>query len=375
LVILPDSHDWTSLGTGGGIETFLKMFLDYAPELQLRVTVLCSGPRAAVVGPVRYVPILSHAASELAFTRRLKHELAHHKIVLPENAVVLANTEHYAWAFRGQGLPIVLMSHGIIAETLRMRYSGAFVSLFRFFIERYAVLHAKHLIAVSSGLRESYLERYPSLRQTGTSVVPIGVDLRDLDRRPRTNPLRSLNLDSDSPIVLFVGRLYPEKNIQLFIAACDETSRRGSKFEAVVVGDGVEAAILKTAMKSRPWLHWIPKLEHSEVLDAMALSRVLAICSRYEAGPLVLLEAIGLGTSVVTTDVGRARELVREPVGLIMRSDPVDFAEGLCRFLGQGSSDAPARSDDKLSVIDFRKTMESLVGVLRAVARSGSTDT
>jgi glycosyltransferase involved in cell wall biosynthesis len=128
-------------------------------------------------------------------------------------------------------------------------------------------------------------------------------------------------------------------------------------------------------MKSRPWLHWIPKLEHSEVLDAMALSRVLAICSRYEAGPLVLLEAIGLGTSVVTTDVGRARELVREPVGLIMRSDPVDFAEGLCRFLGQGSSDAPARSDDKLSVIDFRKTMESLVGVLRAVARSGSTDT
>ena len=102
-------------------------------------------------------------------------------------------------------------------------------------------------------------------------------------------------------------------------------------------------------MATREWLHWIPKLSRSEVLDAIALSRVLAITSRYESSPLVLLEALGLGTPVVSTPVGRASELIEEGVGLailawLLASHGMLSREGVKSFLRTGMLELPRKA-------------------------------
>jgi glycosyltransferase involved in cell wall biosynthesis len=121
-------------------------------------------------------------------------------------------------------------------------------------------------------------------------------------------------------------------------------------------------------MLTRSWLHWIPKLTlYSEVLDLMAVSRVLAISSRYETGPLVLLEAIGLGTPVVSTDVGRARELITRDLGRLVQADPVSFAEGIREVLSQDPDVSRQAGQRARSLIDFRATMRALVEVVQTV--------
>ena len=364
-ILLPVSHDWKTLATGGGTGTFLRAFLQLASEWNLPVTVLCAGDSEARRGSVYYLPIMSHVSSELAFVRRLRRGLVRGEIRLPKPAVVLANTEHYAWACRRLGIPIVLMSHGAISETLRMRRSKPFVDLYRYFIERYAVAHACSVVVVNAKLRDYYLGHYPKLRPSIVHIVPVGVDLRDLEERPRSNPFAAFLGDAHTDVILFVGRLYPEKNLPLFLNACDNLRRRGDKFDAVVIGDGIEAGALVDAVTSRPWLHWIPKLTHSEVLDAMALARILAICSRYEAGPLVLLEALGLGTAVVTTNVGRAHELLPEGLGQIVSSDPVSFSDAMHDILSKRGAFRRHGEQQLRERIDFRDTMDSLVGILR----------
>jgi glycosyltransferase involved in cell wall biosynthesis len=347
----------------------LSAFFEHASECSLRVTVICAGPREAIQGSVRFLPITTHAPTELAFVRQLRRRLVSGELNFPAGAVVLANTELYAWAFRGLSFPIVLMSHGAVGESLRLRYSRLFVRLYRFLVERSAVAISRRIVAVSPRLREFYLNHYPMLPPSMVQVVPVGVDLREFEGRPRSNPLGILSLGPDATVILFVGRLYPEKNLPLFIAACDNLRGRGKTFEAVVVGDGVESLALAKAATTRPWLHWIPKMSRSDVLDAVALARVVVICSRHEAGPLILLEALGSGTAVVTTDVGRARELVTDAVGRIVRANPASCADGIQDMLFQSPTVVYEASKQIWARIDFRDTMNSLVEILRVAGR------
>lgn len=367
-LVVPISTDWTTLGQGGGIETFLKTFFENAADLGLSITVPCSGPREGRLGSVRFVPIMRQAPGEAAFTRRLRRALKTGVLRIPRDAVVLANEEHYAWAFRGMGLPTVLVSHGVIPEMLGMRHTRPFVWAYRFFIERNAVTNVDRVIAVNPEIQQYYLTRYPRQPPEKFVVVPVGIDIIELERRPRSPPFQGAAIPAGSSVVMFVGRLYPEKAPSLFISACDLVRQSGSVIEAIVVGDGIQADVVRDAIRSRAWLHWIPMMPHSEVLDAISASRALVVCSSYEAGPLVLLEAVGLGIPVVSTDVGRAREIVSGDLGRIVNGDAASVAAGIREVL----SWEPERTDEAKSLImphlDFRQTMNALLSELDGVA-------
>ena len=363
-VILPLSHDWTTLGTGGGVETFVQMFLQHAGDSNLRVTVLCPGPQEAR-DQVRFVSVMPRESTEFAFVRHLRRHLRNRSSALPRDAVVLANAEHYAWAFRGTPLPIVLFSHGALPETLRMRHTSPFVRLYETFIERQAVRGATKVALGNSQSRTHYLSRYDGQATGKFADVPIGVDLAELEGRPRTNPLSRLPISATDRVVLFVGRLYPEKNPGMFIRTCDLLRQQGESFHAIIVGDGIQGDFVRESMATRDWLHWIPKLGRPEVLDVIALSRVLVITSRYESSPLVLLEAIGLGTPVISTPVGRASELIESGVGRVVPADPEEFAKALGEVLSWNSDEVKIACNRLRSRIDFATTLKVLVELLR----------
>lgn len=357
------------MSTGGGIEAFLAMFIPEASKEGIRTTVLCPGDKPTAIGSVRIVPIMAEAWSERAFTRGLRRYLAQGRLQIPQSAVVLANTEHYVWAFRGFDVPIVLVSHGAIPATLRMRHNPLFVLAYRIFIERPALKAARRIVVVSPAVREYYRSSYPDIPIERYIVLPIGLDLDSLEARPRADPFTRLALPPSTPFVLFVGRLYPEKNPLLFVAACDSLRQHDPSIHAVIVGDGVLANMVKTAMDTRPWLHWVPVMSHSDVLDTMAAARALVVCSSYESGPLVLLEAIGIGTPVVSTDAGRARELISESLGRIVDSDAGALAEGMLAAIRLDAATVKAASLRTRKHIDFRDTMRSLGEVMDRALR------
>ncbi len=58
------------------------------------------------------------------------------------------------------------------------------------------------------------------------------------------------------------------------------------------------------------------------------------MCSLFESGPLVIQEAIACGVPVVTTDVGRVRDFIKnEKIGEVVNGNEEEFAEAIKRVL------------------------------------------
>jgi glycosyltransferase involved in cell wall biosynthesis len=113
------------------------------------------------------------------------------------------------------------------------------------------------------------------------------------------------------PVVGVVGRLSPEKGVDIYLRAVAELERRGVKCMSVLAGDGPQrgaAAALAAELGIEHRLFFL-----GSVRSMQALYRrldLLVIPSRSEGLPNVLLEAMRADLPVVSTSVGAIPEVI-----------------------------------------------------------------
>lgn len=135
-----------------------------------------------------------------------------------------------------------------------------------------------------------------------------------------------------SPLTLgAVGRLTPQKGLDLLLAAAARLHRRGRPLRVVVAGEGrAEAALRRQAAG-------LPVRFTGFRRDVPALLRgldVFCLPSRAEALSLALLEATALGLPCVTTAVGDTRAAL-DGCALVVPPDDLDaLTDALDRVLG-----------------------------------------
>ncbi len=160
------------------------------------------------------------------------------------------------------------------------------------------------------------------------AVVPNGVDLAhfrgrgDLDRI-RTR--RRLGLP-EGPLVVCVGRLCRQKGQDVLLAAWRQVGAVLPAAQLVLVGDGPDRERLN---RHRP-----PSVIFAgAVADPepwYTAADVVVLPSRWEAMPLVLLEAMACRRCVVATDVGGVREVLRvRGAGVVPVEDGPALADAL----------------------------------------------
>jgi glycosyltransferase involved in cell wall biosynthesis len=259
------------------------------------------------------------------------------------------------------------MAHGAAPETLRLRHGSLYVKMFQRFVERPAVGRARRIIAINGRVAQYYLGKYPVLDPRKVVEIGIGLDLREFEGRPRTDPFAAYSLSRDRQTVLFVGRLHPEKNVHLFLQACDNLARIRPALQVVIIGAGPDASLVKEWTRTRTWMRWIERIPRDDVLDLMSLSNALAVTSTYEGLPMVMLEAIASGLPVVSTDVGRASEFLRPPHGRIVSASPEAFAEALRDVLTWNRVEVLKAVELLKRQINFENTIYSIASVLREV--------
>lgn len=149
--------------------------------------------------------------------------------------------------------------------------------------------------------------------------------------------------------IAYVGNVAPAKGFDLFLEAvqvlCDTDRAKDLEFVAVgVTPEDVERLAPSRAVRDR--LHVAGHLPHAAVLRELAACDVLAITSRQESLPNVLLEAFAFGLAVVASRVGGVPELVLDGVNglLCPLEDPAGLADrlhvlagdpSLCRRMGR----------------------------------------
>jgi glycosyltransferase involved in cell wall biosynthesis len=159
----------------------------------------------------------------------------------------------------------------------------------------------------------------------GIDIVPNGLDLPPLpDATDRATARRDLGLPHDDTLLLFVGRLVPEKNLPLLIDAVARMapSRRPRVWLA---GEGPERGRVEAEI-ARHGLGEVVRLlgERSDIRRLMHAADLLVLPSREEGLSNVLLEAMASGLPVIATAVGGSPELIDDRVtGRLLPSDDV----------------------------------------------------
>lgn len=131
-------------------------------------------------------------------------------------------------------------------------------------------------------------------------------------------PLSALPKNStkrDGRSIICVGRLSPEKGQAGLLEAYAAMSPSAPKAKLIFVGDGPEAATLRSraeALGVADKVTFAGRLGERETLERIGASDILVLPSFMEGLPIVLMEGMALGTAVIASRVAGIPELVED---------------------------------------------------------------
>jgi L-malate glycosyltransferase len=177
-------------------------------------------------------------------------------------------------------------------------------------IDRFLARHmTSRVIAVSEELAARIRPLYG---HSVVQVIPNGVDFSRTQIELSVDKAKAeLGFMPDTPVVAFVGRLEPVKRPDLFIATAAQIIAQLPSVRFIMVGDGKQRTAVDAQVSSLQLADRIQLVGHRrDVLELLRASDVLLIPSDHEGLPMVLLEALALGTVVVARAVGGLCEVI-----------------------------------------------------------------
>jgi len=161
-------------------------------------------------------------------------------------------------------------------------------------------------------------------------VMGRGVDAHLFAPERRSAELRRhWSAADDAPVLIYVGRLAPEKNVPLALQAFAAVHAQRPDARLVVVGDG---PLRRDLQASHPHVHFVGLQRGSELAAHYASADVFLFPSLSETFGNVTLEALASGLAVVAFDAAAAGELIRDGRnGLLVRVGDTDgFVRAAC---------------------------------------------
>jgi glycosyltransferase involved in cell wall biosynthesis len=159
-----------------------------------------------------------------------------------------------------------------------------------------------------------------------------GIDVERFSPALRDQNLRKNYAPHGEPMLLFVGRLVKEKDLDDLIEVDRRLKKMSEKFKIVVVGDGPMRDELERELPDAVFTGYL----HGNDLSVMyASADIFVFPSTTETFGNVILESLASGLPVVTVDKGGVSDLVRNgETGFICKSNsPDDLTEKITLLL------------------------------------------
>jgi len=169
-------------------------------------------------------------------------------------------------------------------------------------------------------------------------MIPNGVDPEMYRPSAIDQSLRDRYADPSEKIVLYVGRLVPEKGVNVLLGAAPRILSAHPKTKFIIVGEGYSKEMLSSFTKSLGIdrkVFFTGYVSDEEIKGLLGLADVQVVPSIYEPFGIVCLEAMASGIPVVASDTGGLSEIVEDSVtGLKVPTDNSDaIANAVNRLL------------------------------------------
>lgn len=202
---------------------------------------------------------------------------------------------------------------------------------------------ASKVVAVSKGSAQDLI-KIADLKPDLVEVIPNPVITTELLEKGRMPVDHGWFGDRSMPLLVTVGRLTAAKNYGLLLDAFGQ-ARKQRPMRLVFLGDGEERTTLESKVVALGLSDDVSMLGYVENPWAyMAKADMFVLSSKWEGLPTVLVEALALGTKVVSTDCDYGpRELLKDGrLGWLCPSgDASALAQAILSALSQDKKDVP----------------------------------
>ncbi|MEO6922615.1 MAG: glycosyltransferase [Bryocella sp.] len=160
---------------------------------------------------------------------------------------------------------------------------------------------ADAVVAVSSGVADDMC-RVSGLKRAKVTVVYNPIDFAQLKRLAAEPIQEPWLVDGGAPVIVGIGRLETQKNFPNMLRAL-EILRKTVPARLILLGEGAERESL-TALVREMGLEDSVRMPGFVANPAAYVARanVFALSSSWEGMPVALIEALALGTPIVSTD-------------------------------------------------------------------------
>jgi glycosyltransferase involved in cell wall biosynthesis len=149
-------------------------------------------------------------------------------------------------------------------------------------------------------------------------VVPVPVSMPEPTKLSRKEAKNALMPGlANHPTVLFVGRLYAPKNIELWVETAAAIAERSPEARFIIVGDGDEKQKLLTLLEKHQLYEKTILTGHvsrDKLPDIYKCGDVFLLTSSHEAFGMVVVESLLARTPVVSTATGGPSEILRDRI-------------------------------------------------------------
>jgi alpha-1,6-mannosyltransferase len=262
-------------------------------------------------GLSRVYTIRAPLVSRTARYRVLLNLTAIEEVLEKERPDVIESGDPYQVAWKGLasgdalGIPVVAFYHSHFPEaylrTVNKFFGPIAVDIARDIARRY-VRELYNRFAATIVPSPSLAQVLANWGVRNTRLGELGVDTELFHAQPapdeRGKVREALDISEDKTLLLYVGRLAPEKNVVTLFEAFEKLD--GSRFGLVVVGDGTERRHLSRLRERNPGVHWLPYQGDGQQLARLYRAADLFVHpSLQETFGLVALESQASGTPVV----------------------------------------------------------------------------
>ena len=192
----------------------------------------------------------------------------------------------------------------------------------------------KRVVTVSEYISSCICEKVPKLNKNSVKVWRNCVDNKRFGsaeaKRMAIKKRCELNIKEDEKVVLFTGRLSPEKGIKELLQAFAMV--HSTKAKLVIAGgylsgdskvsNAYEDELKILAKKNKDRIIFTGFINYSEIPSLYEMANVVVIPSIWnDPAPLTVIETITSGVPLITTDSGGITEYANERCAIIIKRD------------------------------------------------------
>jgi glycosyltransferase involved in cell wall biosynthesis len=193
------------------------------------------------------------------------------------------------------------------------------------------------------------------------------VELSGLRQDRREFQREALELEPTDRVLIFVGRLGPEKNLTMLLRAFAGAQAAVENLRLIIVGEGVEKDNLsdwcqRSGISEK--VRFIGNVAYPTVADYLHLADAFITASISEVHPLSVIEGMAVGLPVIGIRSPGVGDIVQDDVnGMLCRNDLATFTARTVRLVLDDAlrERLAAGASESAEAYDIRKTAAQLL--------------